>query len=161
MKKHLILLLLIPILSYSSLFACTVFYYSNGKIAWGGNSEDWSDPYYENVVVLNLKKELQKGKHTYDLASLFPEAYAGVYEIDPAVLPGYTIIVDKESDKLYMQMQFLDRTEIFPESDTQFFFMGIDETVEIRFKKNETDSASEIVIKMYGMEMPAKKIIHD
>ena len=45
MKKYLILLLLVPFFSYSSLFACTVFYYSDGKIAMGGNSEDWKDPF--------------------------------------------------------------------------------------------------------------------
>ncbi|MFC2161217.1 DUF3471 domain-containing protein [Acidobacteriota bacterium] len=146
---------------------------------------------YENVVVLNLSEELEKGKHTYDLASLFPETFAaeaykqpiqddiekrkaerqianidqktydlyvGEYEIDPAVLPGYTVTVDKEDDKLYMQMQFLDRTEIFPESETQFFFVGIDEVVEIQFTKNETESTPRMVIKMFGMEMPAEKI---
>ena len=44
MKKYLILLLLIPLFSNSSLFACMVFYYSNGKIARGGNREDKKDP---------------------------------------------------------------------------------------------------------------------
>ena len=146
---------------------------------------------YENVVVLDLKEELAKGKHTVDLASLFPttyaaeaykqpflddmeerfsqrqitsidptiyETYIGEYAFDPTVMPGYTVIVDSEGDRLFIQMQFLDRTEIFPESETRFFFVGIDEVVEIRFEKDETEEAPRIVIKMYGMEMPAKKI---
>jgi len=146
---------------------------------------------YEKVVVLNLNEELKKGRHSYDLGSLFPmtfaaesykqpilenmkermskrrtaeidtkiyDTYVGQYEIDPAVMPGYTIIVEKEGDKLYIQMQFLDKTEIFPESETQFFFVGIDEIVEIRFVKEETEKITHIVANMYGQEMYAKKI---
>ena len=45
MKKYLVLLLLVPLFSYSNLFACTVFYYSDGKITMGGNREDWKDPF--------------------------------------------------------------------------------------------------------------------
>lgn len=146
---------------------------------------------FENAVVLNLNDELKKGKHSYDLSSLFPttfaadsfkqpvladmkkrlsnkqiaevtpkiyDAYIGQYEIDHAWMPGYTISVTKEGDKLYIQTQFLDRVEVFPESETQFFFVGIDEIVEIRFVKDETGKFTHMIAKMFGEELRAKKI---
>ena len=146
---------------------------------------------FENVVVLNLNEELKKGEHSYDLPSLFPmsfaaesfkqpvlesikkhmsekqiakvdpkiyDSYIGQYEIDPEIMAGYTFIVTKEGDKLYIQAQFLDKIEVFPESETQFFFVGIDEIVKISFVKDETGKFTHMIAKMFGMELLAKKI---
>jgi hypothetical protein len=45
MKKCLIIAFVVMIFINTSLFACTVFYYSNGKIILAGNNEDWRNPF--------------------------------------------------------------------------------------------------------------------
>jgi len=146
---------------------------------------------FENVVILNLNEELKKGEHSYDLPSLFPITFAeesykqpllenmekllsekkiakvdpkiynsfiGYYEIDPSIMAGYAFNITEEDDKLYIQAQFLDKTEIFPESNTQFFFAGIDEIIEISFVKDKSGKYSRMIAKIFGMELPAIKI---
>jgi len=145
---------------------------------------------FENVVVINLNQELKKGKHSYDLASLFPinsasesfkkpilenmkkrmatkkitnvdpkiyNSYTGEYKIDPNIMAGYTFMITKQDAKLYIQAQFLDKTEIYPEYKTRFFFVGIDEIVEINFTKDKSGKFTLMMVKMYGMEISAKK----
>jgi hypothetical protein len=64
----------------------------------------------------------------------------------------------EEDERLYIRKKFLDRTEIFPESEAEFFFVGIDEAVGVRFVKDETRKVAQIVVKMCGQEIPAMKI---
>ncbi len=45
MKKCLTIAFVVIILTSTSLFACTVFYYSNGKMVFAGNNEDWKNPF--------------------------------------------------------------------------------------------------------------------
>ncbi|OFX86015.1 MAG: hypothetical protein A2W99_16585 [Bacteroidetes bacterium GWF2_33_16] len=146
---------------------------------------------FENVVVFNLKEELKKGKHSYEIQSLFPKSYAaerykepivdsinarlasktivsvnervynkyvGIYEVDPNVWPGEFFEVSSEKGKLFIEASFLLKSEILPESDSQYFFVGADETFEYKFIYDSSKPIPELNVKMYGTEVVCKKI---
>ena len=84
--------------------------------------------------------------------------FAGVYEFDPNVMPGYTIEVSIEDNRLFVEISFLDRAEIFPESETNYFLVGTNETFEFIFMPESINNKTKLTAKMYGMEMEATKI---
>jgi penicillin V acylase-like amidase (Ntn superfamily) len=147
---------------------------------------------FENVVVFNLKEELKKGKHSYEIQSLFPNSYAaerymdpfvdsmktrlakrevvkvsesilkkyiGIYEVDPNIWPGEYFEVTCENGKLFLEASsVLMKSEILPESETQFFFIGIDETYEFKFILDSSKPNPQLIAKMFGMQVLCKKI---
>lgn len=146
---------------------------------------------FENEVVINLEEELKKGKHSFEIPSLFPKSFAygaykkpiadgmkerfnqkkifkidsnkaeqfcGIYEIDPAIYPGYYFEVSMEKGQLYIETSFLDKSEIFPETESNFFLIGLDETFEFSFQKDIKTNTLTLTAKMYGLDLPATKI---
>ena len=63
-----------------------------------------------------------------------------------------------ENEHLFIKSSFLDKSEIFPETESNFFLVGIDETYEFRFLKDPETNSQKLVAKMYGMDLPATKI---
>lgn len=71
-------------------------------------------------------------------------AYVGDYELQPGVL----IAVSKEADRLMAQATGQEKIEIFPESDTNFFYKVVD--AQITFKKDAKGKVTGLVIRQRG-----------
>ena len=84
--------------------------------------------------------------------------YVGIYEVDPNVWPGEFFEVSSEKGKLFIEASFLLKSEILPESDSQYFFVGADETFEYKFIYDSSKPIPELNVKMYGTEVVCKKI---
>jgi hypothetical protein len=81
------------------------------------------------------------------------EAYVGEYELGP----GLSFTVTREGDRLLTQRSGLaDKIEIFPESETTFFYRGANESVI--FHKETTGKVTYMVLKEQGQELRARKI---
>jgi ketosteroid isomerase-like protein len=81
------------------------------------------------------------------------DAYVGEYEL----VSGLTVTVTREGDRLMTQTSGQpDKGEVFPESETTFFYRG--SNASVIFHKDTTGKVTHLVFKDQGQEIRAKKI---
>lgn len=78
--------------------------------------------------------------------------YVGEYEL----APGAKITIIREEDSLYAQVTGQDKYEIFPASESEFFYKIVD--AEIKFVKNDKDKVIHLIFQQIGQEITCKKI---
>lgn len=111
---------------------------------------------YKNTIQKEMEKRFAERKvTTLDNDDL--EKYVGVYEFDSETMPGYSAEVSRENNRLFIEISFLDKAEILPESMTDFFLVGTNETFEFTFKPDAIEDSIQLIAKMYGMEMRATR----
>ena len=98
----------------------------------------------QEVAVLNLPKEVKVNPRIF-------EKYEGTYN----VAPGFDLVVTKERNRLMAQATGQDKFQIFPESETMFFFKVVDAKVE--FIVDEDGNATEIILHQNGEHRGKKK----
>ena len=79
------------------------------------------------------------------------ESLVGVYELAPA----FSITVTVEGGRLMAQATGQDRFEIFPESDTKFFYKVVD--AQITFERGPDGKATGLRLHQNGQNLPGKK----
>lgn len=80
------------------------------------------------------------------------DGYVGEYEL----MPGFTLTITRDDDRLFGQATGQPRAELFPESETVFFLKVVD--AKIVFMPAEGGKTGELVLHQGGQEMPAKRI---
>jgi len=141
---------------------------------------------FENEVVIDLEDELKKGKHSYDLASLFPKTfiadsflntykkrkaivsaevnpkiyddYIGIYEMPSDLEPNTAIAITKRGNKLYGFYPELPSHELLPTSSNQFLNISKSGVVKVTFEKGKPGHVSEMKVELKGQTFTAKKI---
>jgi uncharacterized protein YneR len=83
-----------------------------------------------------------------------PKMYAG-YVGDYEVQPGFIISVTKETDRLMAQATGQQKFEIFPESETNFFYQVVD--AQVSFKRDARGRVTGLVLHQHG-DHEAKKV---
>jgi hypothetical protein len=79
------------------------------------------------------------------------DAYAGQYEL----LPGAVFTVRRDGDRLVVQLTGQPFFEVFPESETSFFYKVVD--AQITFVKNDKGEVTELILHQNG-DKTAKRI---
>lgn len=79
------------------------------------------------------------------------DAYAGTFEL----APGFSLTLTREGDALMAQATNQQKFEIFPESETKFFYKVVD--AQIEFKKDAQGKVNELVLYQNGAQMPGKR----
>ena len=79
------------------------------------------------------------------------EAYAGQYNWS-----GYKIDVTREGDHLFLQLAGQPRAEIFPSSDTEFFFKTVSSTVT--FVKDKEGKVTKLIFTSGGKAYEGIKV---
>ena len=79
------------------------------------------------------------------------DAYAGAYEL----APGFVLTVSREEDHLMVQATGQQKLEIFPTSETEFFYKVVD--AQVTFVKGPDGQVDRIVLHQDGRDMPAKR----
>jgi serine-type D-Ala-D-Ala carboxypeptidase/endopeptidase len=77
------------------------------------------------------------------------DAYAGKYEL----APGAFFEITREGDRLMAQLTGQPKFELFPESETQFFYKDVD--AQITFNKEDKGQISHLELSQNGMKMKA------
>lgn len=80
------------------------------------------------------------------------DAYAGEYQF----APNFTITITNENGKLMEQASGQPKTELFAESETEFFLKPVD--AQIKFVKDAQGRVSGIILRQGGREMLGQKI---
>jgi len=84
-------------------------------------------------------------------ARLF-DAYVGVYQLAPT----FEITITKEGDSLFAQATAQPKFQIFPESETDFFFMVVD--AQISFVKDSSGKVNQIILHQGGANIPGARV---
>jgi CubicO group peptidase (beta-lactamase class C family) len=80
------------------------------------------------------------------------DAYVGTYR----VVPGVEFTVKREKDQLMVQLTGQTFLPVFPESETEFFYKGVD--AQLTFKKNAAGEVSGLVLHQAGLDQTATKV---
>ena len=118
---------------------------------------------YKKSLALNPGNENAKqqlSKLGTDMTALLPEvsvplevlkSYVGKYTL----APGFFIIISTEDNRLMAQATGQPKFEIFPRSETTFYYKVVD--AQITFNKNETGTVTGLTLRQGGREIPAVK----
>ncbi|RUT34924.1 serine hydrolase [Arsenicitalea aurantiaca] len=87
-----------------------------------------------------------------DLAPGVLDRYVGRYQLSP----DFFIEVTREGDGLFAQATGQDRFEIFPESDTAFFYTVVD--AQIRFETDAEGRGTGLVLTQHGQNLPGQRL---
>jgi len=79
------------------------------------------------------------------------ETYVGVYPLTP----DFALTVTVENDDLWAQATGQDKYQIFPESETEFFYTVVD--AQITFTKDDAGNVTGLVLHQGGRNTPAPK----
>lgn len=102
------------------------------------------------AIAKNIKYKEEKVVATVD-PKIYDE-YVGEYEL----IPGMTITITKEDNRIYAQVTGQNKYEIFPMSEKDYFYKVVD--AEISFVKDEKGQVTNLVLHQNGQDMPARKI---
>ncbi|WP_077367016.1 serine hydrolase [Anaerosalibacter sp. Marseille-P3206] len=80
------------------------------------------------------------------------EEYVGEYEL----IPGLIITITTEDNHIYAQLTGQDAFEIFPMSESDYFYKIVD--AKITFERDENGKVANLVLHQNGQDMPAIKV---
>ncbi|QHT70878.1 serine hydrolase [Rhodocytophaga rosea] len=104
------------------------------------------------AILFNQKYELAKLRTVASIDTKIYASYAGEYEL----APGFTITVSQEKEKLMAQATGQGKFEIYPETETKFFYKVVD--AQISFIKNDKSEVSHLILYQNGQEITVKRI---
>ena len=80
------------------------------------------------------------------------DAYVGVYQL----APNFEISITKEGSSLFAQATAQPKFQIFPESESDFFFKVVD--AQISFMKNPAGKVDQLVLHQGGANIPGSRV---
>lgn len=96
-------------------------------------------------------KPLPRERQTVTVDPAIYDRYAGQYEL----APGFILTVTREGDHIMAQATGQEKFEIFPESQTRFFYKVVD--AELEFKIDSTGTATGLTLYQGGQTVPGQK----
>jgi CubicO group peptidase (beta-lactamase class C family) len=103
------------------------------------------------AIVFGEKYEIPRERVAIKLDPKFYDAYIGQYQLGPNLI----LTIAKEGDRLMTEVTGQPKIELFPESETKFFFRVMDALVT--FIKDEKGKVTGLILYLGG-EQRAKKI---
>lgn len=94
----------------------------------------------------------EEEKQIVDIDFAIYEEYIGEYEMAPGVI----VTITTSENKILAQLTGQESFEIFPMSETEYFYKVVDAT--ITFVKNHEGEVTNLVLNQQGQDIPAQKI---
>jgi hypothetical protein len=98
----------------------------------------------QNLTAKKIPDEPEKGRMTIKLDPKIYDAYAGQYEL----APGTVFTVRRDGDRLLAQLTGQTFLEVFPESETDFFYKVMD--ARLTFVKNDKGEVTDLILHQNG-----------
>jgi CubicO group peptidase (beta-lactamase class C family) len=95
---------------------------------------------------------LQEGNPTIEVTSEVLETYVGKYQLTPA----FFITISTDGDKLMAQATGQNQFQVFPVSETRFFYKVVD--AQITFNLNGEGTVKSLTLHQNGQNVPGTKI---
>lgn len=103
------------------------------------------------AIAFGEKYEIPRERVAIEIDPRMLDAYVGQYELRP----GFVITMKREGNSLMTQATGQPKVEIFPESETRFFFKVVD--AQVTFVKDERGVVTHLILHQGG-DQTAKKI---
>jgi len=141
---------------------------------------------FQNEVVIDFKEEIKKGRHSYDLPSLFPKTHAaeslisaykkrkalnianidhktydeliGIYEMPSELVQKTAIAITRKGDKLYGFYPESPYDELLPISDNQFLHISKSGVIKVTFSREKNGKVTKLTVETEKDNFTAKKI---
>jgi hypothetical protein len=91
---------------------------------------------------------------TCEFLSFFQKIKTGMHPYKLA--PNFIIIIIKENDQIFAQATAQSKVEIYPESETEYFYTLV--YAQITFVKNEEAEVSELILHQNGQKSLVKRL---
>ncbi|MFH7028714.1 MAG: DUF3471 domain-containing protein [Heteroscytonema crispum UTEX LB 1556] len=104
------------------------------------------------AIVFGEKYEIPQERTAIKIDPKISDAYVGQYELAPK----FIITITKENNRIFAQVTGQSKLEIYPESETKYFYNVID--AQITFVKNEQGEVTQLILHQNRQDIPAKKI---
>jgi CubicO group peptidase (beta-lactamase class C family) len=98
------------------------------------------------------KYEAPKERKEIKLDPKILDAYVGEYQL----VPGFTLTITREDDRLFAQATGQSKFELFAETGTDFFFKVVD--AQITFVKDDKGQVTHLILHQNGRDQQAQKI---
>ena len=105
-----------------------------------------------SAIAFGEEYSLPKQRIVADIPKALYDEYAGKYELRP----DFVFTITREGDRLFVQPTGQGKSEIFPESETEFFSKIVD--AQITFVKGESGEVTQLVLHQNGQDMVGKKV---
>ena len=103
-------------------------------------------------VKLNFKKVEDVEKEPITIDPIIYDDYVGEYELAPSII----IKITKEDNGIFVQLTGQDKFEIFPLSETEYFYKVVN--AKITFEKDDKGKITSLTLHQNGQDIPANKI---
>ena len=91
-------------------------------------------------------------KETITVDPIIYDDYVGEYELAPSII----IKITKEGNSIFAQLTGQDKFEIFPLSETEYFYKVVN--AKITFEKDDKGKVTSLTLHQNGQDIPANKI---
>jgi tetratricopeptide (TPR) repeat protein len=110
------------------------------------------NPANKNAIEQLKKLGVEYQNEKLEVPAEILKSYEGVYML----APNFNITIRADGTALFAQATGQSEFEIFPKSETKFFYKVVD--AQIEFFKDENGKVNRLVLYQNGREMPAKKV---
>lgn len=97
-------------------------------------------------------KEEEKPLEPVEVDTEIYKDYEGEYELSPGAMATIT----NEDEKIYAQLTGQDKYEIFPLSESEYFYKVVD--AKILFERDEEGNVMKLILDQNGVQMPGDKM---
>lgn len=138
-------------------YSSALFIYPPKKLAvvvLCNTASDNITPLAEKIIlaVLGMNPEPLAVRNTVEVDPKILAAYEGTYPLSLF----FAITITREDGKLMAQATGQDKFQIFPESDSKFFYKVVD--AQITFEKGTDGKVNKLVLHQNGQDMPGIKV---
>ncbi|MFC1556208.1 serine hydrolase [candidate division KSB1 bacterium] len=104
------------------------------------------------LYLLDRSGKLEETEKEVTVTESILEKYVGVYEI----VPSFKLTVTKDKNRLFVQATGQSNYEVFPSSNTEFFYKVV--IASVSFESDEKGNVTGLILHQAGRDMPGKKI---
>lgn len=105
-----------------------------------------------SAIAFGEEYSIPKRRTVADVPKELYDDYTGRYELRP----NFIFAITREGDSLFVQPTGQGKSEIFPESETEFFSRIVD--AQITFVRDELGNVTQLVLHQNGRDTPGRKI---
>ncbi len=110
------------------------------------------NPGNKNAIEMLKKMGVEYSAKSIEVPEELLKKYSGKYEL----MPNFIIEIRAEKNRLFAQATNQPEFEIFPSSETKFYYKVVD--AQIEFVKNDKGEIEKLILYQNGRVLPAKKI---
>lgn len=121
-----------------------------GVVVLGNSASDLDDIGW-HLLDPRFKLKNETARHAAKINYQVYDSYVGRYEITPQAV----FVITRDGDQLFAKLADQPAVEVYPESETEFFYTIVD--AQLTFVKDKAGAVTHLVLHQNGLDQTAKK----